>query len=160
MFIMGGNGSYSKLFSGVSESKMTHTEAKSRIDGHKILVQKENDTQIQIPMNSNSENPTYLCAKKDKDGNVVIKSIAEYKDHKIVKTIDLEFDEDGNYIPYSPDKKSSHCHKWDESDSGNMGRKRHDKSNVHPISEKDKELIKKIVEYNKENHKWKDEKSQ
>ncbi len=38
------------------------------IGGHKILVQKNTETQIKIPMNSNSENPKYLCAKVDKDG--------------------------------------------------------------------------------------------
>ena len=76
---MGGNGSYSSELNEVPLASRTHNEAISRIDGHKILVQKRKETQIKIPMNSNSENPTYLCAKVDKDGNVQISSIAVYK---------------------------------------------------------------------------------
>lgn len=155
---MGGNGAYSPALKGVPEASRTHNEAKSRIDGHKILVQKGTEAQIKIPMNSNSENPTYLCAKVDKNGNIVISSIAEYKNHKLVKSIDLVFDENGNYIPYSSDKKTSHSHNWDESSSGDVGRKRHDKENTHAIPAKYKPLIDKIVKYNKEKHKWSSEK--
>jgi len=156
--LMGGNGSYSETLKSVPSPSRTHNEATSRIDGHKILVQKKTETQIKIPMNSNSENPMYLCAKVDKHGNVVISSIAEYKNHKLIKSIDLEFDKDGNYIPYSPGKKSSHSHNWGESSSGDVGRKRHDKDNTHSIPAKYKPLIDKIVKYNKEKHKWKTEK--
>lgn len=155
---MGGNGAYSVTLKGVPNSSRTHNEATSRIDGHKILVQKKTETQIKIPMNSNSENPTYLCAKVDKDGNVVISSIAEYKNHKLVKSIDLVFDKNGDYLPYSPDKKSSHSHSWGESSSGDVGRKRHDSVNTHAIPAKYKPLIDKVVKYNKEKHKWSSEK--
>ena len=155
---MGGNGSYSALTKGVPEVARTHSEATSRIDGHKILVQKKTETQIKIPMNSNSENPTYLCAKVDKEGNVVISSIAEYKNHKLVKSIDLELDKNGNYIPYSSTGKSSHAHNWSEGASGDVGRKRHDKGNAFPVPARYKPLIDKIVKYNKEKHKWSSEK--
>ncbi len=155
---MGGNGSYSSLLKGVPNASRTHNEATSRIDGHKILVQKKTEKQIKIPMNSNSDNPTYLCAKVDKDGNIRISSISEYKNHKLVKSVDLEFDKNGDYIPYSKDKKSSHCHNWNESSEGNVGRKRHDGRNVYPIPEKYKQLIDKIMKYNKEKHKWSKEK--
>lgn len=157
---MGGNGSYSASINGVPEVSRTHNEAISRIDGHKILVQKKKETQIKIPMNSNSDNPTYLCSKVDKDGNIVISSIAEYKNHKLVSSIDLVFDKNGNYIPYSPTKKSSHCHSWSESSSGDVGRKRHEKTNTYPVPAKYKPLINKIVKYNKEKHKWNNEKLQ
>lgn len=155
---MGGNGSYSSTLKGVPDASRTHNEATSRIDGHKILVQKKTETQIKIPMNSNSENPTYLCAKVDKDGNVQISSIAVYKNHKLVTSIDLVFDKDGNVIPYSPNKKSSHSHNWNESSSGDVGRKRHDGDNTHPIPSGYKSLIDKIEKYNKEKHKWSSEK--
>ena len=79
---MGGNGSYSSELKGVPLASRTHNEAISRIDGHKILVQKQTETQIKIPMNSNSENPTYLCAKVTKDGYAQITSIAVYENHK------------------------------------------------------------------------------
>ena len=157
---MGGNGSYSVSMNGVPDASRTHNEAISRIDGHKILVQKKTETQVKIPMNSNSENPTYLCAKVDKNGNIVISSIAEYKNHKLVNSIDLEFDKNGDYIPYSPNKKSSHSHSWSESSSGDVGRKRHEKKNIHSIPAKYKPLIDKIVKYNKDKHKWNNEKSQ
>ena len=158
--LMGGNGSYSSTLKGVPETSRTHSEARTRIDGHKILVQKGSETQNKIPMNSNSDNPTYLCARVDKDGNVQITSIAIYENHKLVKSIDLVFDKDGNVIPYSPNKKSSHCHNWDETSSGDVGRKRHDGNNTYPIPREYKLLINKIVKYNKEKHKWNKEKSQ
>ena len=157
---MGGNGSYSSTLKGVPEASRTHTEATSRIDGHKILVQKQTETQIKIPMNSNSENPTYLCAKVTKDGCVQITSIAVYENHKATQVIDLEFDKNGDYIPYSSSSKSSHSHDWKKSENGTVGRKRHDGSNRHPIPPEYKPLIDRIVKYNKEKHKWSKEKSQ
>ncbi len=157
---MGGNGSYSSSLRGVPEASRTHNEATSRIDGHKILVQKQTETQIKIPMNANSDNPTYLCAKTTKDGSVQIKSIAVYKNHKATKVIDLEFDKNGDYIPYSASSKSSHSHNWEEKEDGNVGRERHDGSNRHPIPGEYKPLIDKIVKYNKEKHKWSQEKLQ
>ena len=158
--IMGGNGSYSSELKGVPLASRTHNEAISRIDGHKILVQKQTETQIKIPMNSNSENPTYLCAKVTKDGYAQITSIAVYENHKATKVIDLEFDKNGDYIPYSSSSKSSHLHNWKESETGIVGRKRHEGNNRHPIPSEYKTLIEKIVKYNKEKHKWSKEKSQ
>ena len=157
---MGGNGSYSPTLKGVPEAKRTHNEASSRIDGHKILVQKSVEKQIKIPMNSNLENPTYLCARVTKDGSVQITSIAVYENHKVTKVIDLEFDKNGDYIPYSVSQKSSHSHDWKESVSGVVGRKRHDENNRYPIPPEYKSLIDKIVKYNKEKHKWNKEKLQ
>ncbi len=157
---MGGNGSYSAAVHGVPDASRIFDEARTRIDGHKILIQKDTETQIKIPMNSNSDNPIYLCAKVDKEGNVQISSIAVYENHKLVKSIDLVFDKDGNVVPFSPNKKSSHCHVWNESPSGAVGRKRHDGGNTLPLPNEYKHLIDKIVKYNKEKHKWSKEKSQ
>ena len=155
---MGGNGSYSSTLKGVPDASRTHNEATSRIDGHKILVQKQTETQIKIPVNSNSEKPTYLCAKVTKDGSVQITSIAVYENHKATRVIDLEFDKNRDYIPYSSSSKSSHSHNWKESDNGNIGRKSHDENNRHPIPSEYKPLIDIIVKYNKEKHKWSSEK--
>lgn len=160
---MGGNGSYSNELKQVPMAKRTHYEATSRIAGHKILVQKKSIYQKNTPMNSNSENPIYLCGKVDKKtDDVRITTIAEYKNHRLVRTIDLEFDKDGNYIGYSSsDKKSSHSHLWNDDASKNeIGRKSHQDNNVHPVPEKHMPLIRKIEKYNKGHHKWSKEKSQ
>lgn len=157
---MGGNGSYSDVLKKVPVALRTHNEAISRIDGHKILIQKVAEKQIKIPMNSNSENPTYLCSKVTKDGDIQIESIAVYEKHKVTKVIDLKFDDNGNYLPYSSSEKSSHYHYWEENENGFVGRKRHDKNNRHPIPSEYESLIEKVVNYNKEKHKWDKEKLQ
>lgn len=151
---MGANGSYSKEFNAVPEVRRTHVSLDTKIEGHKILVQKSNPYQKKIPMNSNSENPWYLVAKVDKETeDVKISSIAIYDKHAIVKVIDLEFDSSGNVIPYSSDVKSSHSHNWVEDIGGNFGRKSHDTSNRLPV-DVDNSLIQKIVEFNKKKEKW------
>lgn len=80
--------------------------------------------------------------------------------HKATKVIDLEFDKNGDYIPYSSSSKSSPLHNWKESETGTVGRKRHEVNNRHSIPSEYKALIEKIVKYNKEKHKWSKEKSQ
>lgn len=160
---MGGNGSYSSTLKQVPTADRTHYEANSRIDGHKILVQKKSIHQKNTPMNSNSENPIYLCSRVDKkSGDVQITTIAEYKNHRLVRTVDLEFDKNGNYIDYSSSNpKSSHSHTWkDDREKNEIGRISHQESNIHPIPKKYMSLIRKIEKYNKEHHKWSKEKSQ
>lgn len=160
---MGGNGSYSSSLRGVPEASRTHNEATSRIDGHKILVQKKTIHQRSTPMNSNSDNPIYLCGRVDKKtDDVQITTIAEYKHHRLVRTIDLEFDKDGKYIRYSrSDKKSSHSHLWnDDAGKNEIGRESHKDSNIHPVPKEYMPLIRKIEKYNREHHKWDKEKSQ
>lgn len=63
---MGGNNTYKKELGGVPEYLQTHNELPNRIEGHKILLQKGNDSRVKIPMNSNSESPfiSELIAKK------------------------------------------------------------------------------------------------
>ena len=152
---MGGNGSYSKSLGGVPEAKRLFYDTNTRVEGHKVLLSKECVTQSKIPMNSNSENPIYLCGKVDKKtGEIRVTNIAIYDKHKISKVIDLKFDKKGDFIPYSSQKDSSHSHSWKEKD-GELGRKSHDKSNVHPIPSKYLSLIERIVEYNKAKRIWK-----
>ncbi|MBO4557523.1 MAG: hypothetical protein J5693_02820 [Bacteroidales bacterium] len=159
---MGGNGSYSKELKSVPRADRTHIEAKTRIDGHKILIQKKNNAQTKTPVNSNSEKPVYLCGRVSKrDGSVAITTIAEYKNHRLIRTIDLKFDSDGNYVGYSGSGKGSHSHLWDDDVSRNeVGRKPHKKTNNLLIPKKYLSLIKKIEKYNKEHHKWNEEKLQ
>lgn len=160
---MGGNGSYSAVLKQVPQADRTHYEASARIDGHKILVQKRSIHQKNTPLNSNSENPIYLCGRVDKkSGNLQITTIAEYRNHRLVSTVDLEFDTNGNYIGYSRlDKKSSHSHLWEDDKVKNeIGRKSHQESNILPVPQRYMPIIRKIEKYNKEHHKWHKEISQ
>lgn len=149
---MGGNGAYIRSESGVPSYKRTHTDVGDRVDGHKVIVQTEHPSQIKTPMNSNSDNPTYLIAKV-KDGKVCIESIAVYENHKLVETIDIVSDKNGNFVPYSS-SGGSHSHKWKHNEDGNVGRKRHDRSNNLPIPSKYKKLIEDVINYNKSGRKW------
>ncbi len=155
---MGGNSSYDPKVGCVPLQVRTHKELSERIDGHKILIQKGNSSRTKIPVNSNSESPTYLCAHdyKDKDGNkyLEITSIGIYEKHEAKFQIDLEFDKNGDAIAYSSSvrkgEKTSHLHKINkDSETGMIGRKSYDKNNHHPIPKEYNSLIKKIVAFNK-----------
>lgn len=150
---MGGNGSYNKSWGGVPTSSRTHIDTGHRIGGHKVLLYAKNDKQTKAPMNSNSPNPVYLCGKVDKKtGKIRITTIAEYKNHKLVKTIDLEYDSNGNVIPYTKgSKKCSHAHKWSTDSNGSVGRKTHDPKNILPVGKKYSKLMKQIDDFNKNN---------
>lgn len=150
---MGGNGSYQREFHRIADSKRDFFSLDERIENHKILLPKKNVKHKMIPMNSNSAT-IYLCANVDKNGFLKITTIAYYHKHKISKTIDLEFDKDGDIIPFRLGKgKYSHAHKWGKMPEGERGRKTHNNSNVFSV-DVNKSLIKKIVEFNKSNKKW------
>lgn len=101
-------------------------------------------------MNSNSQSPIYLCARRDSEGYVTIVSIGLYQKHLCYGQIDLKFDKDMNYIPYSEDPHSSHFHRFNYDEGSNkVNRTPHDKNNVFPIGEEYTELIQRIVEFNK-----------
>ncbi len=152
---MGANFSYNKTLDRVRGKSRTHQEFHQRIDGHKILLQNKNKKQVKLPVNSNSESPTYLLGRINKKGTVEIVSIGVYEKHKCTGQIDLKYDKDGSFIPYSKsDKNSSHFHNFPNGmSSGGVGRKSHDKSNIHPIDSKYNSLIQKIVEFNKKGYK-------
>lgn len=150
---MGGNGSYNKTLDRVKAHKRTHREYHDRIEGHKIILYNDNQGHVKLPVNSNSESTIYLGGKKiakDKD-NVEVTTIGIYEKHMCVGQIDLKFDKNGNFIPFSKENKgSSHAHYFStDPQTGKVGRKSHDKTNTHPIDSKYNELIEKIVEYNK-----------
>lgn len=152
---MGGNYSYKKELGGVPEYLRTHDELKSRLEGHKILLQKGNDRRVKIPMNSNSESPIYLGAHRKEDGTIEITTFGIYEKHKCIAQVDLEFDSKGNYKPYvKADPKTSHSHKFSENpNTGMIGRKSHDFNNCDPVDEKFAGVIQKIVEFNNAKHK-------
>lgn len=150
---MGGNHSYNKALGRVKGSKRTHQEYHDRIGGHKILLLNANKEHSKLPMNSNSESPIYLGGQMTGKGDdkIQVTTIGIYEKHKCVGQIDLKFDKDGNFIPYSKtNKDSSHFHEFSENpETGKIGRKSHDKTNTHPINSKYDSLIQKIVDYNK-----------
>lgn len=148
---MGGNGSFDKSLGRIRGNERTHQELNERIGGHKILLQIKNQKQVKLPVNSNSASPIYLGGRKNGQDSVEVTTIGIYEKHKCVGQIDLKFDKHGDLIPYSKDDKgSSHFHHFQENpNTGEVGRKSHDKTNTHPIDSKFDDLIHKIVEYNK-----------
>ena len=160
---MGGNCSYDKEWGGIPMEQRTYIELDRRIDGHKILIEAENPKHKSIPENSNSESPIYLCAKiNKKTGSIQIHAVAFYAKHLLVKTIDLEFDDNGDLKPFKEfiDKKGkvktdgTHGHDMHADKQGVVGRKRHDPENTYPV-DMNNPLLKKIVEFNKQQNKWK-----
>ena len=160
--IMGGNGAYDEKWGGIPDVKRKYDEMSKKIDGHKIVVELHNPQHKSAPENSNSESPIYLCARVNKKTNEVqIHTIAFYSNHKLVKTIDLDFDTEGNLKPFEQNMgkkgrqiiKGTHRHKWDISDNGVVGRKSHKANNTFPI-DTNSPLLKKIVEFNKQHNKW------
>lgn len=151
---MGGNDTHNPSIGGIAEVDRTHNDTHLRIDGHKILVQKIQPKQVQVPMNSNSESPIYLCARKLKSkpgepDRYEIASIGIYKNHKIVGQIDLSPDKDGNVKPYSATEKSMHYHNFSEIPSTGQGRKSGQKDNHHPIPDQFKKMVDKVINFNK-----------
>ena len=152
---MGGNGSYSKWYGGVTVASRTHIDTNMRIEGHKVLLQKGSVKQNKNILNANSESPVYLIARVEKDGSVAVQSINVFKGHEISLEINLKFDEGGNYVPFNGNAStSSHAHRWKMTEQGTYERKSHDNSNVYDIPPEYKGLIYKIVEFNKKKRKW------
>lgn len=146
---MGGNSSYSKDWGGVPEAKRTHDETGYRIDGHKVVVFRENDERKKNILNSNSANATYIIARKTSEGTIEVHSVNVFKGHDLGYEINLEFDGKGNLIPFN-NGQGSHAHKWaKDAKDGKLKRKSHDKDNCFHIEAKYNSLIKKIVEFNK-----------
>lgn len=98
---MGDNGAYIASKGGVPMRNRTHVDTGYRIDGHKVLVQAGNSRHNKTPMNSNSENPVYLCGKTDKQGKLTVTTIGVYERHRLVMTIDIKYGVDGSVIPFS-----------------------------------------------------------
>lgn len=146
---MGANASYDALLGRIANEKRTHHEYGERIDGHKILFLNNEEDHIRLPMNSNSESPTYLCARHTEDGSIQIATIGIYEKHLCVMQIDLEFDEAMNLIPYS-EGAGTHCHRYEyDKDKNKVWRKSHDSKNVFAPDPTLNELLSKIEKFNK-----------
>lgn len=152
---MGGNGSYSKAYRGVPTASRTHIDTHMRIDGHKVLLQKKNIGQSKNIMNSNSACPIYIIARVRTDGTIIAHSINVFKDHEMCSEINLIYDKSMNIVPYKDNSdKGSHAHHWFVNEKGEFARKRHDGKNALDIQSKYNDLIKHIVEFNKQKREW------
>nr|DAF16115.1 MAG TPA: hypothetical protein [Caudoviricetes sp.] len=129
-FSGGGGGSVSEWF---NEKDFKHEDD---IDGAAVLRQTK-DTSNKEPVYAGNSN-CYIILDKDED---VPKNICYYKDHKLKYSID--FDYKGNNI-------NVHQHAWESRPDPKGGndiifRKRHDKSNILPVSQKKLGLVRKII---------------
>ncbi len=151
---MGSNGFFNPIFRSVNRTKGTNIDTGYRIHGHKVLVGNE-PTVRKFPVESHSRSPIYLIGRVDKKTKVIrIEGMGFYHNHRIVRSVDFEFDELGNVIPYAREGKSSHSHLWPgDSKTGLHGRVSHVESNRHP-TDVDTRLVDKIVKFNKEKHIW------
>lgn len=156
---MGGNSTYSEDLRSVPEKNRSHVDTNMRIGGHKVLLQAKNIEQSKNILNSNSESPVYLIAKSDKQGGAVqVETILAFEKHEISLEINLKFDVNGDFIPYSDAKGkvgTSHSHLWQKNSKGEFERKKHDRGNIFDIPSEYNDLIDKIVEFNKKKRKWK-----
>lgn len=145
---MGGNNSYSKGWGGVPEGKRSHIDTGITIGGYKVVVAKDNAKQRKNILNSNSKDATYLISTIGKDGAIRVQSVNVFVGHDLDYEINLEYDVDGNIVPYDG-KKGSHAHYWQKNpQTGKLGRKSHDKGNAFAIADKYEGLVKKIENFN------------
>ena len=126
----GGGGSVSKWF---NEKEFNH---EGEIDGVAVLRQTK-DTSNKEPVYAGNSN-SYIILDKDKD---IPKNICYYKDHKLKDSIDFE---------YKGDTINVHQHAWESRPDPNGGndiiyRKRHDKSNILPVSQQKLGLVRKVI---------------
>lgn len=82
---------------------------------------------------SNTSNTTYYAYSKE---NRRIERIYYFRNHKLIKSVDFKPNE------------APHVHFWH---AGQVGRKSHDKCNIHDLSERDNRLMQQALEYNKNN---------
>ena len=89
---MGANGSYDKNLGGVPKDKRTHTETGYTVMGHKVLLQKGNESQTKNILNanmgrkpvSNGENPHLPIPIEFSTLNSAIETFNKQK-HKLKK---------------------------------------------------------------------------
>lgn len=79
---------------------------------------------------SNTANTTYFAYSKE---NKRIEHIYYFKNHRLVKSVDFKKGE------------TPHTHYWNKQI---VGRKRHQANNTHPLSDRDKRLMKMAQNYN------------
>lgn len=151
---MGQNHSYNKELDCVPEDRRSHIDSGYRIAGHKVVITKNNIEQKKNILNSNSTNAIYLIAKVDKKNKIVIHNINIFKGHELWMEINLEYDPNGNILPFNKEGgRGSHAHIWPSVDNNSsLGRREHDKKNTFEIPSEYKNIVKLIEQFNKEGH--------
>lgn len=151
---MGGNGSFARRGNNAPTYKYSYTDTNQRIEGHKVLISADDMFHCTHPMNSHSPNPTYIYAEVDRDTHqLVVKKISRYEKHKIVESVDLVLDSNGDIVPYNGEN-GSHMHKWSEDSKGNRTRVVHNKSNIFPIPDYYNNILSKIADFNSKEIIW------
>lgn len=120
---MGANRSYNIAIGGVPENKRSHIDSERRIGGHKVVLQKTDNSQAKNIMNSNSDSPIYLIGHERKDGTIEIHSINVFEGHRLKTEINLKYDKNGNLLSFNGKDSHTHSHTWEMSTDGIMHRK-------------------------------------
>lgn len=128
---MGGRGAFSSLLgrTGGIVNKEYSTIGKL---GNIKVIQCDTKTNNPTPTYSNTANTTYYSYSKESGR---IEHIYYYKNHRLIKSVDFKEGE----IP--------HAHYWNK--SGQVGRKKHNKNNIWPLSDRDKRLYNQATNFNK-----------
>jgi len=98
--------------------------------GHIKVIQCDTKSNNSTMTYSNTKNTTYFSYSKEHHR---IEKIYYYRNHKLIKSVDI----------YG--KKGPHAHYWHSQD---VGRKKHDKKNIYPLSLRDKRLVDLAIKYN------------
>lgn len=128
---MGGRGAFNQNFGrtgGIPIDKREYSCIGTL--GHIKIIQCDTKRNNPTTTYSNTANTTYYSYSKEYKR---IDHIYYFRNHKLYKSVDFKPNE------------NPHVHYWH---NGQVGRKSHDKSNIHPLTERDNRLMKQALEYN------------
>lgn len=122
---MGGRGSYN-YSTGSIPIENRFFEQIGMLDGIKVLRHKTNAGKS-TPVMSNTANTAYAVFSKKENK---ITSLYFYKNHTLYRSVDIE------------DNGHAHAHHWEYNPkTGIITRKRHDSSNIFPLTSKETNLV-------------------
>ncbi|MBQ7634318.1 MAG: hypothetical protein IJS89_01955 [Bacteroidaceae bacterium] len=129
--IMGGRGSFDHSMGRSGGIPMKNREY-TTIDviDHIKVIQCNTKSNNPTPTYSNTANTTYYSYNKYTGR---IEHIYYYRNHRLVKSVDFKKGE------------KPHAHYWNQKV---VGRKKHDKHNTRPLTERDKRLMEKAQKWN------------
>lgn len=128
---MGGRGAFNKNYGNTGGIPMDKREYSCiGMLGRIKIIQCNTKRNNPTTTYSNTANTTYFSYSKE---NKRIDRIYYFRNHKLYKSVDFKPNE------------TPHVHYWH---NGQVGRKSHDKSNIHPLSERDNRLMKEALEFN------------
>ncbi len=139
--------------------KFNDVQAPQKI--YEVVAKLEGMDIVKIISQNRTSTPTSfdgVIALIQNTGNNKITTIAFYDkvSHRIYRSVDLEFDDTGNIIPYSSvihkgklRVYGSHTHTWYTDENGKFGRKTHDEHNTGELNAHDLRLARIIKKFNK-----------